>query len=50
MYDHFFSDSLILDQGPPTIQLKALEAKELRGELTDKEMGQKAARWNRRLT
>jgi radical SAM superfamily enzyme YgiQ (UPF0313 family) len=44
MYDHFFSDSfLIWIKARQTSQLKALEAKELRGELTDKEMGQKAA-------
>ena len=44
MYDHFFSDSfLIWIKARQTMQLKALEAKELRGELTDKEMGQQAA-------
>src|SRR6058998_1800393 len=41
MYDHFFSDSfLIWIKARQTMQLKALEAKELREELTDKEMGQ----------
>ena len=34
---------LIWVKARQTMQLKALEAKELRGELTDKEMGQKAA-------
>src|SRR6266850_108501 len=44
MYDHFFSDSfLIWIKARQTMQLKALEAKELRGELTDKEMDQQAA-------
>ena len=44
MYDHFFSlEFLIWIKARQTMQLKALEAKELRGELTDKEMGQQAA-------
>ena len=44
MYDHFFSmEFLIWVKARQTMQLKALEAKELRGELTDKEMGQQAA-------
>ncbi len=44
MYDHFFSDSfLIWIKARQTMQLKALEEKELHGDLTDKEMGQKAA-------
>ncbi|MGH7220737.1 MAG: B12-binding domain-containing radical SAM protein, partial [Nitrospiraceae bacterium] len=43
MYDHFFSmEFLIWIKARQTMQLKALEAKELRGELTDKEMGQQA--------
>ena len=44
MYDHFFTtEFLIWIKARQTMQLKALEAKELRGELTDKEMGQQAA-------
>src|SRR6058998_548533 len=38
MYEHFFSmEFLIWIKARQTMQLKALEAKELRGELTDKE-------------
>ncbi|MEO5631485.1 MAG: radical SAM protein [Nitrospiraceae bacterium] len=44
MYDHFFSiEFLIWLKARQTMQMKALESKELRGELTDKEMGQQAA-------
>jgi radical SAM superfamily enzyme YgiQ (UPF0313 family) len=44
MYDHFFSDSfLIWIKARQSMQLKALEAKEKRGELTEKETDQKAA-------
>jgi len=44
MYDHFFGmEFLIWIKARQTMQLKALEEKELRGELTDKEMGQQAA-------
>ena len=44
MYDHFFSmEFLIWIKARQTMQLKALKVKELRGELTDKEVGQQAA-------
>ena len=44
MYDHFFSlEFLIWIKARQTMQLKVLEAKELRGDLTERDMNQQAA-------